>query len=101
MGSKLRKFLSTQGKQWEIERTEFETAIEKGLEMGVGDFDKLIIKIHITLNFIWDNFKKIHNKDTNITNHIVLEVGDSDILGILEADPEFNRLNIDLSKYSV
>ena len=60
--------------------------------MGVGDFDKLIIKIHPYhyLNFIWDNFKKIHNKDTNITNHIVLEVSDPDILGILQADHEFD-----------
>lgn len=87
-----RKFQNHEGKQWEIERTEFETAIEKGLEMGVGDFDKLIIKIHPYhyLNFIWDNFKKIHNKDTNITNHIVLEVSDPDILGILQADHEFD-----------
>ena len=60
-----REPIAHQGKQWEIERTEFHTAIEKGLEMGVGDFDKLIIKIHPYhyLNFIWDNFKKIHNNE--------------------------------------
>ena len=88
-----RKFQNHQGEQWEIERTHFYDAIVKGEEMGVGDFDKLIIKIHPYhyLNFIWDNFKKIHNNETNITNHIVLEVGDKDILGILQADHEFNR----------
>ena len=88
-----RKFENHEGDHWTIERTEFETAIEKGLEMGVGDFDKLIIKIHPYhyLNYIWDNFKKIHNEKSNITNHVVLEVGDKDILGILEADHEFYR----------
>ena len=88
-----RKFQNHEGEHWEIERTHFYTAIEKGEEMGVGDFDKMIIKIHPYhyLNFIWDNFKKIHNKDTNITNHIVVEVSDKDILGILEADHEFYR----------
>ena len=53
MGYKLESSEKREGKQWEIERTEFETAIEKGLEMGVGDFDKLIIKIqsHLLLKF--------------------------------------------------
>jgi len=88
-----RKFENHEGEYWTTERTHFYEAIEKGIEMGVGDFDKLIIKIHPYhyLNYIWDNFKKIHNKDTNITNHIVLEVSDKDILGILEADHEFYR----------
>lgn len=61
----------------------FEQFIEQELDMGYGDFTKLVFKINPLghyLPYVYYNFDEIHTKESNITNHIVLEFSENDSL---------------------
>ena len=85
---------------WEEKSFPFEIVIEKALEMGLGDFTKLVFKIgpkgHY-LRYVDENFDVIHTEETNITNHIVLEFSDKDMMTIFIEEIENNNLKLEHS----
>jgi|TARA_B110000037_G_C17042419_1_gene474241 hypothetical protein len=72
---------------WDTSAFPFETVIDKALEMGLGDFTKLVFRIDPNghyLDYIYNNFDTIHTEEANITNHIVLEWTDIDAVDIID-----------------
>jgi len=93
-----RKIYNRHGESWEEKAFPFETVIDKALEMGYGDFEKLIFKISPKghyLRYIYDNFDAIHTKEANITNHIVVEFSDNDMVSLYEDEIEDRRGNLE------
>mgnify|MGYP000038155805 CR=1 FL=1 len=72
---------------WDTEPTQFQEVIDSALEMGLGDFTKVVFKINPRghyLDYIYENFDEIHTKEANITNHIVLEFTDETMVEIVD-----------------
>ena len=76
----------------------FSTVIDKALEMGYGDFEKLIFRIgpkgHY-LRYLYENFDAIHTVEANITNHIVVDFSDTDMIVLFEKEMEERRGNLE------
>ena len=89
-----RSIYNKHGESWSEKSFPFNTVIDKALEMGYGDFEKLIFKVgpkgHY-LNYLYENFDAIHTKEANITNHIVVEFSDNDMLSLYENEIEDRR----------
>lgn len=93
-----RSIYNKHGESWSEKAFSFNTVIDKALEMGYGDFEKLIFKIgpkgHY-LRYLYDNFDAIHTKEANITNHIVVEFSDTDMISLYEDEIEDRRGNLE------
>ena len=84
-----RRITAENGDNWDTDAYPFDTVIDKALDMGLGDFTKLVFRIHPRghyLDYLYDNFDAVHTKEANITNHIVLEYNESAILDLIKSN---------------
>ena len=69
------------GDKWVNEVHPFDDQIEAALRQGVGDFTKLVFRLnpYHYLNYALSRFDIIHNEDTNVTTHIVLDCDQAEL----------------------
>ena len=74
------------GDKWVTEKGNFKDSIGAMLEQGYGDFTKMVFRINPNhyLNYVHDQFDMVHTNDSNIVQHIVLEIGDIDVRDMIE-----------------